>query len=128
MRVLAPLKTTFTCEHCGARVPMPTYTGDRDACTECGWSKHVQFGTTTLLPCGAMMRPTFIGGGVVVHRCLGCGFMMRTPTEAEMDKLHAGSAAAFAAFATFTLNRAVDLYPEGDEEVIALPVPNNRYP
>jgi hypothetical protein len=32
-------------------------------------------------PCGAMMRPADVGNEHVVWRCLGCGFMMRGPTD-----------------------------------------------
>jgi predicted RNA-binding Zn-ribbon protein involved in translation (DUF1610 family) len=84
----------FTCDHCGAKVLWATAPyGEitRNSCTECGWSKHTEDYTTGLgvmhdcPPCGVMMRPAFVGEDELIHRCLGCGFSTRGPTEARLD-------------------------------------------
>jgi hypothetical protein len=83
----------FTCEHCGEAVRRGEGEPPRNHCPACLWSKHVGFGDTHGLgypPCGAMMRPTDVGGEQVVWRCLGCGFMMRGPTDDYMFRAVSG--------------------------------------
>ena len=79
-------KIQFTCEHCGEVVRRGEGEPPRNHCPACLWSKHVEIGgretgNVGYPPCGAMMRGTDVGGEQVVWRCVGCGFMMRGPTD-----------------------------------------------
>ena len=88
-----PTKTIidFTCEHCGR--PVPRELGKdppRNHCPFCLWSKHVELGDQVdYPPCGALMRGVDVSdgdGAEVVWRCLGCGFVMRGPTDDYMSR------------------------------------------
>ncbi len=86
----------FACEYCGAWVgEEPVRGATRNACPECHWSKHVEFGTTSHPPCGGMMKPAEVGDGEILHRCLGCGFMMTMPSEAKLDAFLAQTPGVF---------------------------------
>jgi hypothetical protein len=80
----------FTCEHCGKDVPWARFEGQdkpRNHCPWCLWSKHVSIGEDDFPPCNGMMRGTDVGNEQVVWRCLGCGFMMRGPTDDYMFRV-----------------------------------------
>jgi hypothetical protein len=93
----------FTCEHCGKQVPPGRWKRGslpRNHCPYCLWSKHVEIGEEVgYPPCGAMMRGTDVGGEQVVWRCLGCGFMMRGPTD---DYVHRAVKGGLGSTADFT--------------------------
>jgi RNHCP domain-containing protein len=83
-----PTEYNFTCEHCHKPVPWGELEGEprpRNHCPFCLWSKHVAMGEQVgYPPCGAMQRGVDVSdgdGAEVVWRCLGCGFMMRAPTD-----------------------------------------------
>jgi hypothetical protein len=101
----------FTCGHCSEVVPPVSRRGKtwpRNHCPACLWSKHLEFGEQVgQPPCGAMMRGTDVGGDEVAWRCLGCGFMMRGPTD---DYLHRVLSGGLRTRATYTF------YPRDDEE------------
>jgi RNase P subunit RPR2 len=84
------MEIQFTCEHCGEAVPYAREGLERNHCPYCLWSKHVEIGAETGIgypPCGGMMRGTDVGGEEVVWRCLGCGFMMRAPTDEYLHRV-----------------------------------------
>jgi hypothetical protein len=90
-------EATFKCANCGAKVTgwlagqaYTPWRKPRNSCTRCGWSAHVQFGTEARPPCGGLMRPRRVEDYVAVWRCVGCGFMMRGPTEEGVDRVAAG--------------------------------------
>jgi hypothetical protein len=79
---------TFECEHCGQEAG-PQYVSweghgspwepvPYNHCPHCLWSKHITFGTPARRPCGGMMAPRVMGG-LIEHRCTGCGFRMTSP-------------------------------------------------
>ena len=75
----------FTCGHCDTDVPRALADQGgiaRNHCPSCLYSKHVEFGEESgYPPCGSLMKGSDVGDGQVVWRCLGCGFMMRGPTD-----------------------------------------------
>lgn len=120
-------QASFRCARCGAIVPglvygqaFTPYRKVRNACTRCGWSAHVEFGTKDRPPCGALMRPRRAGEHLATWRCEGCGFTMRGPTEAALDLLAAGELESL----------KLTFYTEGSEffqRVSPLPTPTALY-
>jgi predicted Zn-ribbon and HTH transcriptional regulator len=84
---------SFRCQHCGFDVPMQAVgSTQRNHCPRCLWSRHVdeEVGDRRS-SCLASMEPVGVSlksnGGelMLVHRCCGCGKVMRNRLSGDDD-------------------------------------------